>query len=169
MMLALTMLALCFSGCRPPGILHSWEMREILCDLHKTDAAMQFAGISQAQSEARMIYYSQVLERHGTTQAEFDSSLVWYTAHPQLFDKIYPRVMKELKAQQEAFENEHHDELSVFKTGMTEVATVSRGISRAELDSVLWVTQHGYRSSWTNEESYRSAPSRGPYPLLKGY
>ena len=124
----------------------------MLCDLHKTDAMMQLGGISHGKEEARRIYYAQVLERHGVTQAEFDSSLVWYTAHPQLFDKIYPRVMKELKAQEDAFTEAHRDELAMFnpyaernKNAMKE-RTV---FTRADMDSVLWVTQHGYSSSWT--------------------
>ena len=44
-----------------------------------------------------------MLERHSVTQAEFDSSLVWYTAHPQLFDKIYPKVMADLQKEEEKY------------------------------------------------------------------
>ena len=79
------------TGCRPKGILHSWEMREVLVDLHKTDALLQVSGLQYGHNEALDIYYAQVLEKHGSTQAQFDSSIVWYTAHPLLFDKIYPK------------------------------------------------------------------------------
>ena len=96
--LCLLSLLLCLTGCRPKGILHSWEMRRVLVDLHKTDALLQVTGKMQSPTEVKSIYYAQVLDKHGITQAQFDSSLVWYTAHPQIFDKIYPKVLNDLKA-----------------------------------------------------------------------
>jgi len=131
-----------------------------MVDLHKTDALLQVAGVGHGYEEARMIYYAQVLERHGTTQAEFDSSLVWYTAHPQLFDKIYPKVMKELKAEEDAFLALHEAELNLAEKGEGLQVTgdgipvtgdglqEERPFTRTDLDSVLWVTQHGYPHSW---------------------
>ena len=74
-------------------------MRSLLVDLHKTDGMLQVNGWQISNDEVRDIYYAQVLEKHGTTQAQFDSSLVWYTAHPQFFNKIYPKVLKELEAE----------------------------------------------------------------------
>ena len=78
-------------------------MRVVLVDLHKTEAMLQVAGLGIKDQDIKSIYYAQVLERHGVTQAEFDSSLVWYTAHPQLFDKIYPKVMADLKKEEEKY------------------------------------------------------------------
>ena len=149
LILCLLSFVLCLTGCRPKGILHSWEMREVLVDLHKTDALLTISKVGFANTEPRAIYYAQVLEKHGITQAEFDSSLVWYTAHPQLFDKIYPKVLKELKAQEEAFIALHEAELHLVPE--EEVSDEELAVSeftRSDLDSVLWVTQHGYPHSW---------------------
>lgn len=148
--LCLLSIVLCLTGCRPKGILHSWEMKNVLVDLHKTDAMLQVAGLSVGNEEARRIYYAQVLEKHEVTQAEFDSSLVWYTAHPQLFDKIYPKVMAELKAQEDAFLALHADELCLAPENpeTAEVSTQKAEFTTEQLDSILWVTQHGYPSSW---------------------
>ena len=63
-------------------------MRSVLVDLHTTDALLQMSGKQFLAAEEKSLYYAQVLETHGITQAQFDSSIVWYTAHPQLFDKI---------------------------------------------------------------------------------
>ena len=68
--------------------MHSGKMRDVLVDLHKTDALLQMAGQQNIPIEEKNLYYAQVLKKHGITQAQFDSSIVWYTAHPQLFDKI---------------------------------------------------------------------------------
>ena len=148
----LSVLTVLFSGCRPRGILHSWEMRSVLVDLHKTDALLQVSGLHHGHDEAENIYYAMVLEQHGITQAQFDSSLVWYTAHPQLFDKIYPRVLKQLHAEREAFETAHADEMFVLLPESKEerIPTVApRPLTHAQLDSMLWVTQHGYPTLWT--------------------
>ena len=105
-------MAAVLGGCRPRGILSSDEMREVLVDLHKTDALLQLSGLGMQDQEAKQIYYAQVLERHGVTQAQFDSSLVWYTAHPQLFNKIYPKVMADLEAEEKAYASQLEIEMN---------------------------------------------------------
>ena len=145
--LCLLSLLLCLTGCRPKGILHSWEMRKVLVDLHKTDALLQINGLYNASTEDKAIYYAQVLEKHGITQAEFDSSLVWYTAHPQLFDKIYPKVLAELKEEEDAFVALHADALHLTPEPANEMPEQIE-FTQADLDSALWVMQHGYPSSW---------------------
>ena len=105
------LMAVFFTGCRPKGILSSREMRKVLIDLHKTDALINITGLQYGHDEAQNIYYAQVLEKHGITQAQFDSSIVWYTAHPVFFDKIYPKVQADLKAEHDAFLAQYADEL----------------------------------------------------------
>lgn len=146
--LVLALLAL--SGCRPKGILRSGEMREILIDLHKTDAILQVTGRTHTATEIKTIYYAQVLEKHGITQAQFDSSLVWYTAHPQLFDKIYPKVMADLKEEEEKFVALHEDELNLQPGGISKIVTqdTKRTITKEEMDSVLWIMRNGYPTLW---------------------
>ena len=135
------------SGCRPKGILHSGKMREVLVDLHKTDAMLQVAGKLHVSSKEKSLYYAQVLEEHGVTQAQFDSSIVWYTAHPQLFDKIYPKVLADLKDEETRF-------LAVNglspepETGTANDSLPAPVFRKADLDSVLWVTRHVMPSTW---------------------
>lgn len=141
-------------SCRPKGILHSWEMRDVLVDLHKTDALLQISGLQYGHDEAANIYYAMVLEQHGITQAQFDSSLVWYTAHPQLFDKIYPKVLATLHAEGDAFEQTYAEELRMRPDFLREydhprVRNKKRPrLTQTQLDSMLWVTQHGYPTLW---------------------
>ena len=144
----LSVLAILSTGCRPRGILSSREMRSLLVDLHKTDGMLQVNGWQISNDEVRDIYYAQVLEKHGTTQAQFDSSLVWYTAHPQFFNKIYPKVLKELEAEETAFNELYAEELSAVGRQSAEVSRQPSAFSRTDLDSVLWVMQNGYGHSW---------------------
>ncbi len=159
-------LLLILSGCRPKGILHSWELRALLYDLHRMDALLQVSGKQYESDEVRNIYYASVLEKHGVTQAQFDSSLVWYTAHPQLFDKIYPKVIARLMEDEQQFEASHAAELEGNGLGDEGVSGLvdervsglvdervsglvdERTYTLAQLDSTLWVTQNGYPTTW---------------------
>lgn len=42
-----------------------------------------------------------VFKKYGTTQAAFDSSMVWYTRNTEVLSKIYDKVRKRLKDEQE--------------------------------------------------------------------
>lgn len=84
------------TGCRPKGVLSSRQMRGVLYDLHRADGVIYVAKMETGYDEALARCYQSVLDKHGVTQAEFDSSLVWYTDNPALFDKIYPKVMHQL-------------------------------------------------------------------------
>ncbi len=149
------------TGCRPKGILHSSEMREVLVDLHKTDALLQVSGLQYGHNEALDIYYAQVLEKHGITQAQFDSSIVWYTDHPLLFNKIYPKVEAEIKAERTAFQTEYAAELNLIpeETTWESVQSNPETFTLDQLDSTIWVNLHGYPTSWN--------PWTRPYRLVR--
>ena len=85
-------------GCRPRGVLSNREMRDLLYDLHRTDGALQVIGYNYGHNKELSAYYQSVLDKHGITQAQFDSSLVWFTDNPQIFNKIYPNVIARLQA-----------------------------------------------------------------------
>lgn len=142
------------AGCRPRGILHSGEMRRVLVDLHKTDAMIQVYGFRFSDYETKDAYYAQVLEKHGITQAQFDSSLVWYTAHPQFFNKIYPKVLKDLAAEEAAFTELHAEELAIKPNKKKDASTEKENeLTRAKLDSIFWVIRHGFPHSWNEMPS----------------
>ena len=69
-------------------------MQSVLYDLHRAEAIIQVSSMAFGHDEETAKYYQVVLDKHGITKAEFDSSLVWYTNHPQRFNKIYPKIMK---------------------------------------------------------------------------
>lgn len=126
-------------------------MRAVLADLHKTDGLMQIYGLNYGHEEVKHIYYAQVLEKHGITQAQFDSSIVWYTAHPVLFDKIYPKVQADLKAEHEAFKTTYAAELHLEPEKKTDEGLAirdERTLTVTGLDSLIWVSQHGCPTTW---------------------
>ncbi|MDD4993632.1 MAG: DUF4296 domain-containing protein [Paludibacter sp.] len=92
--ICIAFLAAC--GGRPSGVLNKNDMTEVLTDLHKLDGSLAAKGILYGNSDEKNAYYSSVLKKHGITQAQFDSSLVWYTKNPKKFDDIYIKVLANL-------------------------------------------------------------------------
>ena len=99
------------SACRPKGILTSRQMRSVLYDLHRAEAVLQVAGYNFGHDEALAKYYQSVLDEHGVSQAQFDSSLVWYTDHPQIFNKIYPKILTRCEQEDAVWTEWEHQQL----------------------------------------------------------
>lgn len=93
------------TGCRPRNVLSSSRLEDLLYDMHRAEAILQQAGYNYGHEDEVMKYHYEVLAAHGVTQAQFDSTIVWYTSHPTRYDKIYPRVLaridKEMDKQSE--------------------------------------------------------------------
>lgn len=85
------------AGCRPRSVLSNREMRDLLYDLHRTDGVIQILGYNYGHNQEVAAYYKSVLDEHGVTQSQFDSSLIWFTDNPQIFNKIYPKVIERLQ------------------------------------------------------------------------
>lgn len=83
-------------SCRPKEVLSPSEMEDVLFDIHYAEAVLQLAGYNYGHDAATAKYYYEVLNAHGITQARFDSSLVWYTDHPTVYNKIYPKVLERI-------------------------------------------------------------------------
>jgi len=83
------------------GVLSEAKMTELLVDTHLTDAILY---IDQSRADEKrdkaLYYYPSVLEKHGITRAEMDSSVAWYMRHPEAYARIYAKVIKELEALQ---------------------------------------------------------------------
>lgn len=93
-------------ACRPRDILTRSQMEDLLVDIHMAEGVLEEAGLAYGHDEAQRGYYNVVLLKHHVTQEQFDSSLVWYTAHPQIFDKIYPHVQERLTERMNEFDRE---------------------------------------------------------------
>lgn len=110
--IAICLLAcVCCVSCRPEGVLGKRQLINVLCDMHYADAVIQVAGMNYGHDEELAKAYAIVLEKHGVTQAQFDSTMVWYTNHPHRLMGVYPEVIAILDARNEewlALHGTHH-------------------------------------------------------------
>ena len=92
----LGILALFQLGCssRPDGVMSRREMRSFLVDYHLLEGVFLAQRIVEEAEKDN--YYHALFEKHGITKADFDSSLVYYTRNPKVFERIYNGVTNDL-------------------------------------------------------------------------
>ena len=84
---------------RPNDVISESEMENLLYDYHL--AKSMGDNLPYSENYKKELYIDAVFNKYGTTQAAFDSSMVWYTRNTELLSKIYDKVRKRLKDEQE--------------------------------------------------------------------
>lgn len=133
-------------GCRPRGVLSNHEMREVLYDLHRADGAIQVAGYNYSHDQEVAGYYKNVLDKYGITQAQFDSSLVWYTDNPQIFNKIYPKVIERLEADLE-IERQIREAKRAKKSSQSDESILPE-CNRRDMEELMKEMRNGLENPW---------------------
>ena len=134
-------------GCRPRGVLSNREMRNVLYDLHRADGAIQVAGYNYSHDHEVAAYYKNVLDKHGITQAQFDTSLVWYTDNPQIFNKIYPKVIERLEEDYER-EKQIREANRDQRLARKKLKPLDAAIAQKQIREKLDLCQKGYQNPW---------------------
>lgn len=103
MLLALLMSAALFVSCekRPDDVVSRGKMEEILYDYHKAQAMLSHMGDNEENITGEELINA-VFEKHGITEAQFDSSLVWYNTHSEDLKKIYDNLVEKYTEENEA-------------------------------------------------------------------
>lgn len=89
---AMIVLAICLAACKagkPRGILGEGKMETLL---YKYELARALAANQDSTDIRGRAYVLSLLREEGVTEAEFDSSLVWYYQHMEVLQKVYERV-----------------------------------------------------------------------------
>lgn len=96
------LLAFCLTACqvkRPETVLTDAKMEDVLHDFHIAKAMGE--EVPYSESYKRVLYIESVYKKHGITQADFDTSMVWFARHPDALTKIYEKVNTRLKAERD--------------------------------------------------------------------
>ena len=93
------LLAACKPG-TPSQYIQPGEMEDILVDYYMARAMAQEDGNANKNREYNTaLYIEAVLKKHGLTQAELDSSLVYYYTRADRFADIFERVSERIEEQ----------------------------------------------------------------------
>ena len=100
------LLACCLTACqvrRPEKVLQDAKMEDVLYDYHIAKAMGEEARYDEHYKQA--LYIESVFRKHGITQSDFDTSMVWFSRHPELLSKIYEKVNTRLKAERDGIDH----------------------------------------------------------------
>lgn len=89
---------LCILSCKPgvpSHIIQPDDMEDILFDYHIAEA-MTVTDDGDARQYNNRLYRLAVLKKHGVSQADFDSSMVYYTRHADRLHAIYQNLAQRM-------------------------------------------------------------------------
>jgi hypothetical protein len=82
----------------PKHILSERKMRVILYDMLLAEAIVEVKNESFPSSTERQTVYDAVFAKHQISQADYDSALIWYGKHMDLYMAVYKLVLKDVNA-----------------------------------------------------------------------
>lgn len=83
----------------PDEYIQPDELEDILYDYHLAQAMAYQNTDAESSSFNKYLLYQAVLRKHGVTEAEFDSSMVYYYTHAKKLNEIYSNVESRMEAQ----------------------------------------------------------------------
>ena len=98
----------------PSEYIQPDEMEDILCDYHIAQAMTRTTAAGSTNAEKK-VYMDAVLKKYGLTEAEFDSSLVYYYSRADRLKEIYAHVSERL-----------NDEAKALGAGVGEISRYSQ-------------------------------------------
>lgn len=92
--LCVQFLLLACTSKEPQGVLPKDKMVDVLTDYHLAE------GINEVQAggyEGRYTLAQAVFRKHGITEAQFDSTMLWYSGHCEDLTEIYDKVNRRIE------------------------------------------------------------------------
>ena len=96
MLLLSALVAVACTPSVPSDVIQPDEMEDILYDYYISQAMAGQALNQKDASYDRYVYFSAVLQKHGVTEAEFDSSLVYYYSNAKRLHGIYSSLSERI-------------------------------------------------------------------------
>ncbi len=116
--LALLMFLLMSCDDRPKDVLSRGKMEDVLYDYHIMQGIIDELPSEEREAKAQD-YINAVFEKHGITEAQFDSSIVYYNRHTKDLHKIYSNLKERYSTVNDEIQlvNGNNDMMAVFATG----------------------------------------------------
>lgn len=130
-------LVVCFMvscGKQIPGdIIQPAEMENLLYDYHL--AITMGNDLSYDEKYKNELYKDFVFKKHGVTDAQFDSSMVWYTRHAKELTEIYRNLQKRFEMAEEQMRSQLNK-----RSGQIEVSLSGDSVDVWSDRDLYWLT-----------------------------
>ena len=118
-------LSLLSCGRTPRGVLSVNKMADLIVDLQLAEAYIDSHIGEYTSDSSKLVLKQSVFKKHGITQQDYDSSLVWYSHNMEDYIKAHDKAIGKLK--------ERYDKLNKFGKGENgEMALRERGEATPE-------------------------------------
>lgn len=114
------LLLILFAACdnHPQDVLSRGKMEDVLYDYHIMQGIVNDLPAEEREAKGQD-YMNAVFEKHGITEAQFDSSIVYYNRHTKDLHIIYSNLKERYTAVNEEIQlvNGNNDMMAIFSTG----------------------------------------------------
>lgn len=91
------MMLLCGCANRPDNVLSQQKMEDLMVDIHKAEAVIDMNSARFADDSVRKTMKQSIFLKHGVTQEQFDTTLVWYGHHIKEYTELYEDIVAQLE------------------------------------------------------------------------
>lgn len=84
----------------PGGILSEKKMQAIQLDMQLAESMVSVHSKEYSEPAQKEALFESVFRKHGITEAQYDSSLIWYGKNLDIYMKVYDRMLAELNKRQ---------------------------------------------------------------------
>ncbi len=86
----------------PEGVLSEKKMQSVQADIQLAEAMIALDPEFYTDDATKEALFEAVFKKHATNRAEYDSSLMWYGRHLDIYMEVYDRVLNDLSKRQSA-------------------------------------------------------------------
>ena len=90
-------LSLCGCDDRPENVLSQQKMEDLMVDIHKAEAVIDMNSGRYESDSVRKTMKQSIFLKHGVTQEQFDTTLVWYGHHIKEYTELYEDIVAQLE------------------------------------------------------------------------
>ena len=98
-------------GRTPGGVISVNEMADLIVDLQLADSYIETHINDFDSDSSKMVIKQSIFKKHGITQQEYDSSLVWYAHNMEEYTKAYDKAIGKLQNRYEKLNKNDHGRL----------------------------------------------------------
>lgn len=81
----------------PDHVIKPRDMAELLADIHKSEGVIDLNGVKYRADSTRRSLKASVFERHGVTEEQFDTSLIYYGHNLEKYIEVYDATIEILQ------------------------------------------------------------------------
>ena len=147
----------------PHGVLSVNDMADLIVDLQLAEAYIDTHTSDFNDDSSKLVVKQSVFKKHGITQRDYDSSLVWYAHNMEDYTKAYDKAVGKLQARYDKLDKGDNSRPSdmIAPPGEPTHSTVPRGIKEKHLPKPGKDAAGDSADLWLGKRSYMLTQASG--------